>query len=175
MACWELGLQLKRDWLPAFEKAGVKLLVVGIGSIDSAKTFSEEVGLPSDLTFADEDAASYQAIGLVNSDFQEDGGMRGMRMLTQKTADAVKGRANGRPVNFFGLFDIPFLFTNDDLETAKEIYKPLMPEGENAMDKTLVQGGVLAFQGDQQIYQHRDTSVAVHAQLDKVLAAVNDI
>ena len=35
----------------------------------------------------------------------------------------------------------PPRFTNDDLETAKEIYKPLMPQGDDALDKTLVQGG----------------------------------
>eukprot|EP00931_Biecheleriopsis_adriatica_P092597 TRINITY_DN66397_c0_g1_i1.p1 TRINITY_DN66397_c0_g1~~TRINITY_DN66397_c0_g1_i1.p1 ORF type:complete len:177 (+),score=42.57 TRINITY_DN66397_c0_g1_i1:367-897(+) len=172
MACWELGLQLKRDWLPELKKADVKLLVVGIGSSENAKQFAEEIGLPSDLLFADEDASSYQAIGMVNSDFQEDGRKRGMRMITQKTADAVSGRANGRPVKFLG-FDLPFLFTNDDLETAKEMYKPLMPSGENAMDKTLVQGGVLVFRGEQQVYLHRDTSVGVHGELDKVLAAVS--
>ena len=27
MACWELGIQLKRDWLPEAEKAKIKLLV----------------------------------------------------------------------------------------------------------------------------------------------------
>lgn len=32
-----------------------------------------------------------------------------MRMLTERTAKAVGGRANGRPVSFFGLFDLPFL------------------------------------------------------------------
>ena len=37
----------------------------------------------------------------------------------------------------------PPSFTNDDLETAKEIYKPLMPQGDDALDKTLVQGGSL--------------------------------
>jgi len=172
MACWEFGLQLKRDWIPALDNAGVKLLVVGIGSQDSAKTFSEEIGLPSDSIFADEDAAAYQAVAMVNSDFQEDGRQRGMRMITQKTADAVQGRANGRPLSFFGLFDIPFLFTNDDLEAAKLIYKPLMPGGENSVDKTLVQGGVLVFHGEQQKFRHRDSSVAVHAELKKVLAAV---
>mmetsp|Transcript_41309 Transcript_41309/g.76867 ORF Transcript_41309/g.76867 Transcript_41309/m.76867 type:complete len:175 (-) Transcript_41309:123-647(-) len=171
MACWELGIQLKRDWLPEAEKANVKLFVVGIGSGESAKEFAESVGLPADIVFGDEEAASYQAMNFVNSDFTEDGRKRGMRMMTEKTVEAVKSRANGRPLSFFGLFDIPFLYTNDDLETAKEIYKPLMPKGDNAMDKTLVQGGMLVFNGQQQIYKHRDTSVAVHAELTKVMEA----
>ncbi|CAE8606262.1 unnamed protein product [Polarella glacialis] len=171
MACWELGLQLKRDWLPELEKAGLKLMIVGIGSAESALTFAEQLELPANIVFADADAKSYQAMSFVNSDFQEDGGKRGMRMLTEKTGEAVKSRSNGRPVTFFGLFDIPNLFTNDDLEAAKEIYKPLMPTGDGAMDKTLVQGGVLVFRGPQQMYQHLDTSVGVHGELSKVLAA----
>lgn len=174
MACWELGIQLKRDWLPETEKANVKLFVVGIGSGESAKEFAEQLGLPAEIVFGDEEAESYKNLRFVNSGFSEDqdGRKRGMRMMTERTAEAVKSRANGRPVSFFGLFDLPFLFTNDDLETAKEIYKPLMPQGDNALDKTLVQGGVLVFKGQQQVYKHRDTSVAVHAELPKVMAAL---
>ena len=170
MACWELGIQLKRDWLPEAEKSNVKLFIVGIGSSESAKEFSEQIGLSPEIVFGDEEAASYQALTFVNSNFSEDGGMRGMRMMTEKTGQAVKSRANGRPVSFFGLFDVPGLFTNDDLETAKEIYKPLMPEGDNSFDKTLVQGGMLVFNGPQQVYKHCDTSVGVHADLTKVMA-----
>ena len=171
MACWELGIQLKRDWLPEAEKSNIKLFVVGIGTSESAKEFAEQVGLPAEMVFGDDEAATYQAVQFVNSDFSEDGRKRGMRMMTEKTAEAVKGRANGRPVSFFGLFDVPGLYTNDDLEAAKEIYKPLMPKGDNSLDKTLVQGGVLVFNGKQQVYKHRDTSVAVHADLAKVMAA----
>ncbi|CAJ1330953.1 unnamed protein product [Effrenium voratum] len=109
MACWELGIQLKRDWLPKAEKEKVKLLVVGIGTAESAKEFAQQVGLAPEMVFGDEEAAAYQSIRFVNSDFEEDGRQRGMRMMTQKTADAVRSRANGRPVSFFGLFDVPFL------------------------------------------------------------------
>mmetsp|Transcript_132759 Transcript_132759/g.297031 ORF Transcript_132759/g.297031 Transcript_132759/m.297031 type:complete len:181 (+) Transcript_132759:293-835(+) len=172
MACWELGLQLKRDWLPELQKVDAKLLVVGIGTAESAHEFAKQVGLPAEDLFADEEAMAYKAVRMVNSDFEEDGRQRGMRMLTEKTSEAVKGRANGRPLSFFGLFDIPFLFTNDDLEAAKEIYKPLLPKGDNSLDKTLVQGGVFVFDGDQEVFRHRDTSVAVHADLGRVLQAV---
>ena len=47
-----------------------------------------------------------------------------------------------------------------------------MPTGDMAMDKTLVQGGAVAFKGQQEAYKHRDTSVGVHAELPKVLAAL---
>lgn len=173
MVCWELGIQLKRDWMPQLEAAGAKLLVVGVGSAESAKTYAEEVGLPPEIVFGDAGAAAYQALNFVNSDFEEDGRQRGMRMLTEKTSKAVQSRANGRPLSFFGLFDIPFLFTNDDLEAAKEIYKPLMPQGDNQMDLTLVQGGAVVFRGEEQLYKHRDTSVGVHATLEKVVSVLD--
>lgn len=173
MACWELGIQLKRDWMPALEAVGVKLLIVGVGSADSAKTFAEKIGLPTEVVFGDEKARAYQGLNLVNTDFEEDGRQRGMRMLTERTIKAVKGRANGRPLSFFGLFDIPFLYTNDDLETAKEMYKPLLPQGDNQMDLSLVLGGAVVFRGDQQLFKHRDSSVGVHPELERVLLALD--
>jgi len=44
-----------------------------------------------------------------------------------------------------------------------------------AREYTLVvwpSAGVLVFKGQQQVYKHRDTSVAVHAELPKVMAAL---
>lgn len=158
--------------MPELEKAGAKLLLVGIGSSESAREFAEQVGLPTDSVFGDDSAAAYQALRFVNSDFDEDGRKRGMRMLTERTTDAIKGRSNGRPLSFFGLFDIPLFYTNDDLEAAKGIYKPLMPQGENSMDLSMVQGGALVFKGEEQLYRHRDPSVAVHASLEKILGAL---
>lgn len=172
MACWELGLQLKRDWLPKLENAGVKLFVVGIGTGESAKEFAEQVGLPADIVFGDERAAAYQALEFVNSDFDEDGGQRGVRMLTEESSQAIKSRKNGRNVKLFGILEVPFFATNDDLEEAVKLYKPLMPQGDDALDKTLVQGGVFAFEGDRQIFKHLDSSVGVHANPRKVFAAV---
>lgn len=171
MACWELGIQLKRDWLPELEKINAKLLVVGIGSSESAKTFAHQVGLPTEILFGDDDANAYKAIKMVNSNFQEPGGERGRRMLSDKTVEAIKKR-DGRPVKLFGLFDLPFLYTNDDLEAATKIYKPLMPTGDMVMDKTLVQGGMLAFSGMEQRFMHKDSAVGVHAELSPVLEAL---
>mmetsp|Transcript_14964 Transcript_14964/g.41088 ORF Transcript_14964/g.41088 Transcript_14964/m.41088 type:complete len:98 (-) Transcript_14964:131-424(-) len=95
-----------------------------------------------------------------------------MRMFTWKTIEAIKNRANGHNLDFFGLFEIPFLASNDDLDTAKDMYKPLMPTGGDATDLTMVQGGAFAFKGTQELYKHRDTSVGVHADLQKVVAAL---
>lgn len=170
--CWEFGLQLKRDWFPELTKAGVKLFAVGIGTGESAAEFAKQVGLPAENVFADDEAATYKALEFVNTDFEEDGGQRGARMLTSQTFESMKKRANGREWSFFGLFDIPNTVTNDDLEKAKEIYKPLMLQGENALDKSLIQGGVFAFRGQEPLLEHRDASVGVHGELEAVLAAV---
>jgi len=163
---------MKRDWIPELQAADIKLLVIGIGSADSANQYATQVGLQGDTVFGDNEAQTYKLLNFVNSNFDEDGRKRGMRMISEKTVESIKGRSNGRPVSFFGLFDIPFLATNDDLEAAKDIYKPLTPQGDDALDKTMVQGGVVAFQGTTQVFKHRDTSVGVHAQLEKVLAAL---
>lgn len=173
MVCWELGLQLKRDWLPKLEKAGARLVAIGIGSADSACEFASRVGLPAEFVFADGEASAYKAVDMINTNFAEDGAQRGARMLSESTFKAIQKRANGRPWSFFGLFDIPFSATNDDLEKAKEIYKPLMPEGDDVMDKTMIQGGTLVFKGREQLFLHRDSSVGVHAELDKVLGAIS--
>lgn len=161
---------MKRDWIPKLNEVGAKLFVVGIGSAESAKEFANQVGLDPATVFGDNEAAVYQALTMVNSDFSEDGGIRGQRMLTGGTVEAIKKRG-GRPVKLFGLIDLP-LYTNDDLEAAKDIYKPLMPQGEKVLDKTLVQGGMFAFKGKQEVFQHKDASVGVHAELADVLAVI---
>lgn len=165
-------MQLKRDWQPELEKAGVKLFVIGVGTAKSAKEFAEQVGLSPEIVFGDRDAAAYQSVKFVNTNFEEDGRKRGMRMMSDKGTAAIKSRANGRNLSFFGLFDIPFLATNDDLEQALKIYKPLMPDGEKSFDLSLVQGGAFAFRGEQELFRHRDTSVGVTADLSRVMAAI---
>eukprot|EP00418_Pyrodinium_bahamense_P077270 CAMPEP_0179054710 /NCGR_PEP_ID=MMETSP0796-20121207/22928_1 /TAXON_ID=73915 /ORGANISM="Pyrodinium bahamense, Strain pbaha01" /LENGTH=157 /DNA_ID=CAMNT_0020751345 /DNA_START=114 /DNA_END=587 /DNA_ORIENTATION=- len=154
------------------EKAGVKLFAVSIGTAESAAEFASQVGLPAEMVFADEEAVLYKALNFVNSDFSEEGGQRGARMLSAATFDAIKRRANGRPWSFFGLFDIPWSATNDDLEMAKELYRPLLPQGEDAMDKSLIQGGAFAFQGSKELLGHRDSNVGVHVEMEQVLAAI---
>lgn len=150
----------------------MKLVAVGIGTAESAREFAGQVGLPAEQVFADEEAATYKVVRMVNTDFEEEGGQRGLRMLSAETFEAIRGRANGRPWSFFGLFDIPNTATNDDLESAYTIYKPLMPTGEDATDKTMIQGGALAFDGRRQLLEHRDSAVGVHAELETVLSAV---
>ena len=65
MFCWELGLQLRRDVLPALDATGVKLFAVGIGSQESALEFADRLEFPAELMLADtsEEADAYAAVG----------------------------------------------------------------------------------------------------------------
>ena len=44
----------------------------GIGSAESAKEFGEQLGLPPEIVFGDEEAESYKNLRFVNSDFSEE-------------------------------------------------------------------------------------------------------
>ena len=44
----------------------------GIGSGESAKEFAEQLGLPAEIVFGDEEAESYKNLRFVNSDFSEE-------------------------------------------------------------------------------------------------------
>ena len=53
-------------------------------------------------------------------------------------------------------------------------YKPLMPKGSTMMrgvEKTLVQGGSLVFEGDRALFEHYDESSGAHASIDVLLDA----
>lgn len=69
MFCWERAVELKRDALPALEDNGVKLLLVGIGSLESGQTFGERTGFPQDMLLVDEseETEAYKSIGTRNS------------------------------------------------------------------------------------------------------------
>ena len=51
------------DDIPALDAAGVTLVAVGIGSVDAAKEFASRTNFPLDRLYADENAASYAAMG----------------------------------------------------------------------------------------------------------------
>lgn len=155
-------MQLNRDVLPKLTKAGVKLFIVGIGSLESARTFAEQVGLPANVLLADEseETDAYAAIGTRNTRRDEEGKMvfEGIEsMWSQKTNDGLKAR--GR----------------DDLNAVvgglfkPGIYKPLMPQGPKAMDRTFVQGATFIFDGSKEIFQHFDFSSGDHADLEEVV------
>jgi len=154
--CWELATQLKRDVLPNLE--GAKLFAVGIGSAESAATFAERTGFPSEMLFADNSAESsaYAAIGTRNTGRDDNGKQifEGIQsMWSVRTNEAIKAR--GR----------------EDLNGILKLYKPLMPKGPQAMEQTFVQGGTFVFDGTIELFAHYDFSSGDHADLEQVIAA----
>jgi len=148
--------------LPKLTKAGVKLFLVGIGSVESARTFAERVELPSNMLLADESEETdvYAAIGARNTQRDEKGKMvfEGIEsMWSEKTNDGLKARGRDDLNSVVGSLFKP------------GIYTPLMPKGPKAMDRTFVQGGTFVFDGSKPLFEHFDFSSGDHADLDEVV------
>jgi len=159
---------------PLDANGSAKLAVVGIGSLEAAQEFADALGLPREVVFADEGALTHKAVGTVNSDFEESALTRGKRMMTAETWRAVASRRGGRRVSMFGLFDVPAVATNNDLEAVKPgagIYKGFSLEGDQAADRSLVLGGALVFNGAKLLMAHYDEVLGAHADIEWVIGA----
>ena len=162
MFCWELGLQRRRDVLPALVATGVKLFAVGIGSQESALEFADRLEFPAELMLADtsEEADAYAAVGTRNTQRDATGKQifEGVEsMWSQRTNDAIKARGRDDLNEITGSLFNP------------GPYKPLMPTGPKAMERTFVQGGAFVFEGSKELYGHYDFSSGDHADLDEVV------
>ena len=75
MFCWERAVQLRRDALPALEKANVGLAVVGIGSLDAGETFASRTEFPKSMLYVDDsdESEAYRAAGTRNTKRKPDG------------------------------------------------------------------------------------------------------
>ena len=90
-------MQLRRDALPALEKAGVGLAVVGIGSLDAGETFASRTEFPKSMLYVDDsdESEAYRAAGTRNTKRKPDGkaDFEGIgSMWSQSTNDALKAR-----------------------------------------------------------------------------------
>ena len=162
MFCWERAVELKRDALPALKENGVRLIVVGIGSVESGQTFSERTGLPMDMLLVDEseETEAYKSIGTRNSQRDPSNNKQifeGVEsMWSSKTTYAIEAR--GR----------------DDLNAITGnlfkpgIYKPMMP---STVEATLVQGASFVFKGKEVLLEHYDASSGAHVSVDELLEA----
>jgi len=155
-------MQLKRDVLPALNKDGVALVVIGIGSVESARTFSEKTGFPLDMLLVDDtdETSFYEAVGTRNSQrdpvtnkqiFEGVGSMWG-----QATNDAIKERGRDDLNSITGSLFKPGPF------------KPMMP---NSIEATLVQGGSFVFDGTKTLLEHYDESSGAHVSVENLLQA----
>jgi len=165
--CWERAVQLRRAALPALEKAGVGLAVVGIGSLDAGDTFATRTEFPKSMLYVDDsdESETYRAAGTRNTKRKPDGkaDFEGIgSMWSQATNDALKERGKADLDAITGSLFNP------------GIYKPLMPKGSTmtrSMEKTMVQGGSFVFEGDDVLFEHYDESSGAHAGIDDILKA----
>jgi hypothetical protein len=154
-------VQLRRDLLPALEKAGVKLFAIGIGSAEAARTFAEQTEFPVDMLLVDdsEQADVYGAIGTRNTQLDEQGKMvfEGVQsMWSQYTNDAIRKRGREDLNAIVGSLFKP------------GIYKPLPPQGPQAMERSFVQGATIVFDGSKVLLEHYDKSSGDHADLEDI-------
>jgi len=136
--------------------------VVGIGTVESGRTFAQQLGFPVDKLLVDdsEETEVYRGVGTRNSQRDDETGKQLFEgvgsMWSQATNDGIEER--GR----------------DDLNTVvgglfkPGPYKPLMPTN---MEATFVQGASFVFDGKRAILEHYDDSSGAHSSIDDLLAA----
>jgi len=158
--CWERALQLKRDVLPALEGKDIPLYVVGIGSVESGRTFAERLDFPADMLLVDttEETEAYRTVGTRNSQRDGDTGKQlfeGVEsMWSQATMDGIEDR---------GREDLNSI-TGGLLNPGP--YKPLMPTN---MEASFVQGASFVFDGKVSLLEHYDESSGAHVSIEELL------
>ena len=142
----ELAGTLARDVLPALQQRDVRMLCVGIGTLETARSFCEHVQFPPQLLFADAENEAYSALGL----------------------------EKGLATTFFSV-ETPFAILKrlqkdgaKDLLDATARWRPWLPP---KSDQGLQQGGAFVFEGDVLRFAHNDPSTGAHADLDAVVNA----
>lgn len=153
--------------LPALSDNDVKLFAIGIGDVNSARTFAEQIEFPSEILFADESdtTEAHAAAGTRNTRRDANGKQifEGVdSMLNAATMEAVDKRGRDDLNSITGSLFNP------------GPYKPLMPKGKGlfdarAVEKTLVQGGTFVYDGAEQLFAHYDQASGVHADLAEVV------
>lgn len=161
---------MKRDALPALEEAGVKLFVVGIGSVDSGRDFGEALDFPLAKLLVDESDESdvYRAAGTRNSQRDASTGKQVFEGVGSMWSEATNAALEER-----GKADLDAI---TGTLFARGPYKPLMPKGRTlfdprAIEKTLVQGGSFVFKGSETLLEHYDESSGAHLGIDDLLQA----
>lgn len=153
---------MKRDVLPALQEQDIPLIVVGIGSVESGKTFCEKIDFPPDMVFVDtsEETNAYQTIATRNSQRDPSTGKQIFEgvgsMWSSSTTDAIKDR---------GRDDLNAI-TGNLFQPGP--YQPLMP---STVEATLVQGASFVFDGTDILLEHYDESSGAHVPIDELLDA----
>ena len=158
MFCWEHAAELAK-MKPELDAAGVLLVVVGVGTPDSAKQFAEALPFPEENLFVDPERKAYSALSFhgdldgTEGIFFDPKVVEGVRRLffTKITGEKIKERGT------------------EGIKEAMKNYKPLMPP--KSID-SVQQGGTAVFHGSKMVYLRADEATADHAPKEEVMGAV---
>lgn len=145
---------------PELDAAGVLLVVVGVGTPDSAKQFAAALPFPEEALYVDPERAAYKALALhgdldgTEGIFFDPKVVEGVRRLffTKITGEKIKERGT------------------EGIKAAMKNYKPLMPP--KSID-SVQQGGTVVFRGHEVVYMRRDEATADHAPTEEVMEAIS--
>ena len=159
MFCWEHAAELAKFKTRELDPKGVLLVVVGVGTAESGKTFCESLPFPDENLFVDPSRSAHKALELygdldgTESKFFDPKVVEGVRRLffTKITGERIKERGT------------------DGIKSAMKGYKPLMPK--ESID-SVQQGGTVVFKGHEIVYLRKDEATADHAPEDEVMCAI---
>ncbi|KAJ4714681.1 thioredoxin-like protein AAED1, chloroplastic [Melia azedarach] len=135
--CWELASALKES-KARFDSAGVKLIVIGVGTPNKARMLAERLPFPMDCLYADPDRKVYNLLGLYYG----------------------VGRT------FFNPASAKVFSRFEALQKAVKNYTiEATPDDRSGV---LQQGGMFVFKGKQLLYARKDEGTGDHAPLDDV-------
>ena len=132
-----------RDAREDIERAGFRVVLVGIGVPEGAAVFSEAVPFPAELLLLDPERSMHDALSL----------QKGLRatFLNKATPEAIQR------------------YTFKSFADAAKGYKFVKPPSNEA---ALQQGGTFVFDGADVLFSHVDQGTADHADMAEVIASL---
>ena len=133
--------------MPIIETSSVKLVCIGIGTLQRSLDFSAHTGFDRKYLFSDEENKVYDALGLVKS----------------------------TPATLFTDARTPLALLKRIREKKTSFLANALSSWSNAMwipprlEQGLQQGGAFVFQGHATIFSFRDPSAGAHVSLDELI------
>lgn len=194
LTTWEYARVLKME-RKKLQEANVKLVFVGIGTVEQAKLFCQECGFEEEDVYCDPRGENYRKLGF-NRGFAPDANVSGYLKLLAMLAGlgspgtipevlrGYLGDKNAKPwfseeetmgklFKSVGVgYQRPFELATVRLQNMVSVlsrWKELSPEN----DKLLTQlGGTLAFRGSELVYRFDDRGILVYADVDELIPKV---
>ncbi|GMH33898.1 hypothetical protein BSKO_01732 [Bryopsis sp. KO-2023] len=189
LGSWEYAQRLSKA-LAKLEEAGVEVRCIGLGSVQGGRKFSEFTGFPQKYLYADQDGACCEALGF-EAGFAPDAEISPYAKLVpmllgvesegtipevlrgyfgdQSKKEVFEGAT---PFNLIGGgYQRPFELATLRLMNSVKIiqnWNELCPPKTELITR---QGGTYLFEGDEVIFNHRDTGILITPDVDDLVAA----